>query len=87
MKKCIKKRMNLNTKLFAAGLLMVALPLTVMATEEECFPLCSTPIPIQTGVEIAIDTKLDPLAVVARRETDHGSARSVSCDASVLKQA
>ena len=87
MKKSMKKRMNLNTKLFAAGLLMVTLPLTVMATEEQCFPLCSAPVPVEAGVEMAVDAKLDPLAVMARRETGDASTRADSCEAGILKDA
>ena len=89
MEKCMKKRMNkrINTSLFAAGLLMVALPLIVVAAEGECFPLCKVPVPVQANVEIAIDAKLDPLAVEAHRETGDNLARSESCNAGILKQA
>ena len=89
MEKRMKKRMNkrINTNLFAAGLLMIALPLTVMAAEEECFPLCKVPVPVQAGVEIAIDAKLDPLAGVAHRETGDNLVRPESCNAGILKQA
>ena len=80
MEKRMKKRMNkrINTNLFAVGLLMVALPLTVVAAEEECFPLCKVPVPVQTSVEIAIDAKLDPLAVVTRFGEGHPHYRNLN---------
>ncbi len=72
------------------GLLIVTycgLPLTAIASEMDCFPLCTASVNAQTKAETDVETKFDGLNTLATREADFATASPESCESSLMKSA
>ena len=69
----------------------LGLPLTTMASESDCFPLCPEPVKVEATVEARIETagevKVDAVYIVAHRDVAIGTNTATSCDSGFMKSA
>ena len=62
---------------------ILGLPLTAMASESDCFPLCPEPARVDSPVEL----KLDTVDIVSAREAASEATGTTSCDTGFMKTA
>jgi hypothetical protein len=83
----MKRKLLVGTAIVA----FVGLPLTTMASESDCFPLCPEPVKVEATVEAkietAVDVKLDAVYIVAHRDAAIGTNTATSCDSGFMKSA
>ena len=64
-------------------LTVLGLPLTAMASDVDCFPLCVEPAKAET----TMDAKLDAVNLASTREGTSATNNSTSCDSGFMKAA
>lgn len=74
----------MKRKLTTLLIAVLYLPLTAMANDIDCFPLCAEPLKDETKIELIVDTKIEAAIVVAPREA--AAITPKLCESGLVKQ-